>query len=219
MSLGVQSPRRSALGLTWCEDVTRGRLGVRKNGGDIVETPPNVVNIQGKWAEFPGDASAYIEYPATHTLYQSAVTFGCRVKDLVDVADDEVFLSQYHSAFVTDRSLSLLHNGTTLTARLRISGVLRTVSGVVAELLDQEGDIVATWADGLNFILYYNGVQAFSVGPYASDLSGTIQALTLGAYTNHVKPLTGKIADPFIDLGHAWNADEVLQYHNKSLLV
>jgi len=217
MSLAIRPPRRSALGVTWCEDFRRGRLGVRKNQGTIMQTPPSVVGFDGKWASFPGDADVLIQYPQLRTAGRTAFTAACRTRG-VTIVDHQALICMY-GAVGGDVFLFDLGSNSKPALHIAISGVTRWVEGAVTDWT-VEHDVLVTWSTGDYIRMYVDGLLSdVSGAAYAGAMDEVAQPLRLGVRNSDDYPLDGDMADPLVDLTRAWSAAEVMAYHNRSTFI
>jgi hypothetical protein len=204
--------------VAWTEDFLRGRLGVRKNGGTINETPPNVINFRGKWTVFPNSLNAYIQYPPLHVLYQPGLTVAATM--LVPTgASTGTAISQYDGA-AYPANLQYILSVTPATPIVRsifnISG-----SGRIADVaipLDEEFRILVTWTTGGPILTYIDGVdQTAAPVNYAGAIGGTVQPLILGRRVDG-SAYEGMLADPLVEF-RGYSPDEALADFDRSTFV
>jgi len=214
--MAIRPPRRSALGVTWCEDFRRGRLGVRKNQGVIYQSAVRFVNIEGKWARFPADTAARIEYPTVRTTGVTAITFGCWIRDVQSAGWCTPMCQA--TAINAAREFHFLANPGTDTIRFAVgvSGTERYASDTITDWASKHM-LVTTWQTGDSIRSYIDGQPGATAGPYAGSVTDSGWNLTFGGlvggggYT-----LDGQVADPFVLMGRAMSAAEIQDLYRRS---
>ncbi len=217
MSLGVEVPRRSALGVTWAEDFSRGRLGVRKNQGAIIEAAGNPIGFVGPWADFPGNVGSYIQYPHLITVGHTAVTVLCWLR-FSDTAVGQAYVAQYDfggtGSFILHSVVA--KNGSFYAV---IGGTIRAINTTMA-LDTLTGDILLAgrWSSGSSVDIFVNGeLDNQTAGTYVGTLSDSGYALRVGNSQDGLRPSGSMQRDAIVDLNRAWSDDEIRDYYRRSI--
>lgn len=210
MSLSIHPARRSALGVTWCEDFSRGRLGVRKNGGIVTGAPV----LSGEWMSLDG-AADYITYPRARMGCDS-LTVSISIRNCTTAGWGWI-ITQYGGVGARDFGMQIRGTDGAIYIYMFISGTARNAHTTLATLLTGTHDLVATWATGDRIRLYDNGVQiAQSGAAYAGTIDDVAPDLVLGAASGGAVMSAVELAEPIIDR-RQWSAAEVLAHYNRSL--
>jgi hypothetical protein len=218
VSVAIRSPRRSALGVTWCEDFSRGRLGVVKNQGVITEVAPNVIGFDGRWARFPNNVAARLAYPHVNVQAQTSITFGCRVSSLgSSVGAVQALMGQQNPGATAGFTFYVNQAVTSIRSDIVISGLNRAVL-FSPTTITKETSVIVTWTSGDYIRMIVNGeLAALSGATFAGSITddGTLP-LYVGSFNATLYPVNGSISEPFI-ARRAFSASEARAWHNRSL--
>jgi len=221
MSMAIRSPRQSAMGVRWTEDFRRGRDGVRRNQGDIAEVAPDYIGFEGKWVRFT-EGNSRILYPRLNLLGVAAITFGARFEKFVSTGTNQYAFCQGNAAaWPTGVGFIMVFSPhtTRIDCGVQIAGAYKNAAVTTWTEWTDEFSVVCTWESGDYVRLYGNGEQIKESNLTAGVLVDAGNNVSIGGDDNLSNDAEGSVADPFVDLGRAWTADEILAWHNRSLFV
>ena len=194
---------------------------VNTPGGTINESSPNFVGFDGKWAKFPGSNDAHIHWDNELRLSgETAITVGVRIRKYVASATFGSLIGRV-DVTGTEGFLMSLSATTNIVFGISVSGTYRYANVSVGTIDRGEHSIVGTWTSGGNIKMYWDGIYAGQSGAtYSGDLvTSTSKKLTMGKHPDSsATPLECEVADPIVDVGRSWSAQEILDWHNRSTL-
>jgi len=212
--MAIRPPRRSALGVTWCEDATRGLLGVRKNQGIF----HGACGIDpGGWIRTFVAATSWLQYPHQLTRNRTGITVICRVKDFVHSGVTQFILGQGSSvAWDANIEFMLYVNATdTMAFYLNRDGAAAAAVSSIALLTAADTMIGATWDTADNMRIFVNGEQNNVGAVAAGTINDVGQPLTVGLRANGDVPFSGAIKPELVDF-RRWSDDEIRNYYRRS---
>lgn len=220
MSLILQPPCLTALGLRWCEDFRRGPVGVAKNRGSIHGTVPNIVDLEGRWAKFPGLDSAYIEYPYVVQTPSDSITVSILLRNVVTTGTDQLIIGKADGAgFPANVEWFMYLNvgNNWLSFGCNINAGWRAADYNSFTGWNETFRLTGTWKSGDNVRLYLNENQiSQSSSTHTGTMNKVDNPLILGRRVDAGTPFKGEMADPSI-YNRALSQPEIEELINQSL--
>lgn len=222
MSLALDSPRRSALGVGWCDDFSRGWDGIARAGGVRGGLGADQIALEGKWAEFHGKNAEAIIYPARHCLTRDAITCGVWYKNIeIQGESYATFLGQWDTSVAspTGRSWAIRFRDTSrIYFFLGSGGSLNNLSqSITADQRSGVHLIVCRWVSGSNMEIYLDASLLDSGSSFAGTLDDYSTPLSVGRDNNTDASPVGKLAAPFVEFRY-WSVDEIQDLYQRSTL-
>jgi len=221
MSISVKPPRRSALGVAWHGDFSRGWDGIARADGIRYGVGADQVSLDGRWAEFHGANGEAIIYPPQECLARDEITCGVWYKDIeIQGESYATFVGQWDTSAgsPTGRSWAIRFRDTSqIYFSLGSGGGLNNLSDAITA--DQRSGVhlvVCRWKSGSNMDIYFDGELLDSGGSFAGTLDSYDTPLSVGRDNNTDASPVGQLADPFVEFRY-WSEEEIRDLYRGSL--
>lgn len=225
MSLGIHTPRRSALGVDWCDDFSRGRDAIRKAGGRIIEGGGDTITLDDRWLKFPENNSCGLIYDRVvpSCLGKDEITFGIWYRSLTLAATTFATLyGQYDTAgaYPAGRSWGVqFRNNGRIYMRVGSGAAVENVSdATTAAQRDGVHLVVCRWSTGNNMEIFLDGDLFTAGNAFAGTINDYGVPISVGIESNMDGSPNVELADPFVEF-RSWSDEEISDLYRGSTFI